>query len=519
MTKQSFLRGTFILILAGLVTRILGFVNRIVMARTLGEEGVGLYMMAVPTFILAITLTQLGLPVAIAKLVAEAEAVGDHHKVKKIVTVSLAITLTLSIILTGAFIILAPILSRTLLTDSRTYYPLISILPVVPIIAVSSVLRGYFQGKQNMKPGSYAQVIEQVVRITLIAFCIQAFLPYGIEYAAAGAMISAVLGELASLLYMLVIFKKQKSISIRPQFLQTVKKSKGTLRSLMSIALPTTGSRFIGSISYFFEPIVVSQSLAIAGVTAAVATRQYGELTGYALPLLFLPSFITFALSTSLVPSISEAMAKKQYRLVEYRLQQAIRLSFISGGWAVVILYVFAAPILLLMYNSDHATVFVQLLAPFCIFYYMQGPLAAVLQALDLAKVAMMNSLIGSVVKVIVIFALASRTEFQIVGVALGIAVGMIAVTFLHFATVLKRIHFTIYIRQYAYAFLAILISGGVGTYCYRAITFSPSLALQTLCSIAVTTVIYVFLLIVCGLIRKDELLRLPILRKLSFLK
>ena len=84
-----------------------------------------------------------------------------------------------------------------------------AILPVVPVIAVSSVLRGYFQGKQNMKPSAYAQVLEQVVRITIIAICIQLFLPYGIEYAAAGAMLSAVLGEVASLLFLLTLFQRE----------------------------------------------------------------------------------------------------------------------------------------------------------------------------------------------------------------------------------------------------------------------------------------------------------------------
>lgn len=105
--------------------------------------------------------------------------------------------------------LLTPILAKTLLTDERTYYPLMAILPVVPVIAVSSVLRGYFQGKQNMKPSAYAQVIEQIVRITIIAICIQLFLPYGVEYAAAGAMLSAVLGEVASLLFLLTLFQRE----------------------------------------------------------------------------------------------------------------------------------------------------------------------------------------------------------------------------------------------------------------------------------------------------------------------
>ena len=100
LTKQTFLKGTIILILAGFITRILGFVNRIVIARFIGEEGVGLYMMAAPTFFLAVTLTQFGLPVAISKLVAEAEARGDKQKTKRILVMSLAITGTLSLIFT-----------------------------------------------------------------------------------------------------------------------------------------------------------------------------------------------------------------------------------------------------------------------------------------------------------------------------------------------------------------------------------------------------------------------------------
>src|SRR5690606_42098993 len=78
VAKQTFLQGTLILIIAGMITRLLGFVNRIVIARLIGEEGVGLYMMALPSLFLMITLTQIGLPVAISKRVAEANAVGDH---------------------------------------------------------------------------------------------------------------------------------------------------------------------------------------------------------------------------------------------------------------------------------------------------------------------------------------------------------------------------------------------------------------------------------------------------------
>lgn len=515
MSKQTFLKGTMILIIAGLITRVLGFVNRIVVARMIGEEGVGLYMMAVPTLVLVITITQFGLPVAISKLVAEAEAEGNQSKVKKILAVSLTITGTLSIIFTPTVVLLAPKLSTTLLTDSRTLYPLLAITPVIPIVAISSVLRGYFQGKQNMKPAAYSQVLEQMVRITLIAIFTKAFLPYGIEYAAAGALFSSVIGELISLLYLFAMFQFKKRVNIRKRFFQAIKNGKDTFVQLMSIALPTTGSRLIGSIAWFFEPIVVAQSLAIAGISTSLATKQYGELTGYALPLLFLPSFITYSLSTSLVPAISEAIAQKKRKLAEYRLRQAFRLSLVTGGLAVVLLYVFANPIMLFMYGSDHAAIFIKVMAPFFLFYYFQGPLQAALQALDLAKAAMMNSLLGAIVKTGLIFILATRPQLGIMGAALAIVTGIMLVTLLHYATVLKVIQFTIYTRDYVYSLLVMIISGLIGTYVYHHL-FISELKLSTLfVSVFITSFSYFLLLLLFKLVEKDELKRIPILKKM----
>lgn len=98
---------------------------------------------------------------------------------------------------------------------------------------------------------------------------------------------------------------------IRKGFFKQLKEGHETLKDLLNIALPTTGSQLIGSVSYFFEPIVVAKSLALAGITTALATAQYGELAGYVIPLLFLPTFITYSLSVSLVPAISEANAQK----------------------------------------------------------------------------------------------------------------------------------------------------------------------------------------------------------------
>ncbi|WP_028783325.1 stage V sporulation protein B [Thalassobacillus devorans] len=515
MTKQTFLQGTLILIAAGMITRFLGFINRIVVARVMGEEGVGLYMMALPTLFLAITLTQFGLPVAISKRVAEAEADGDLSKIKRILVVSLSITGGLSIIFTILMVLLAPWVANHLLTDSRTVVPLLVISPIVPIIAISSVLRGYFQGRQNMKPQAFSMVIEQIVRIISVAFFTNLLLPYGIEYAAAGAMASVILGELASLLFMLRMFSIKKRFKVRKKFLSHLQSGGKTLHELLSIAIPTTGSRLIGSFSFFLEPILVAQSLALAGVQTALATKQYGELAGYILPLLMLPTFITHSLSVALVPSISEAGAKNNTKLIHYRIHQSIRLSFASGGLATILLTSFAATILQLMYGTSNAAFMLALMAPFFLLLYIQAPLQAALQALDLAKPAMWNSLIGAVVKFGVMVGLASQPAFGIRGVAISIVVGVLVVTFLHLAALMQSISFRIPFGDLAKMIVLIGVTWWIGSELKALLAYNVGEISQfTIISITLTC-LYIILLFLLKFLTKDELKQIPFLQKI----
>ena len=514
MSKQTFLKGTIILILAGFVTKILGFINRMVMARIMGSEGVGLYMMAVPTMLLILTLTQMGLPVAISKLVAEAEARGETSKIKQILVVSLAITISLGAVFTTTMILTAPYVASHLLTDSRAYYALIAVAPIVPIVAVSAVLRGYFQGRQNMKPTAYSQMLEQIVRITLVAVLSTAFLPLGIEYAAAGAMLSVIAGEFVSLIYMLFLFKRKKSFKLRRKFFAYLGEGKQTSKQLLKIALPTTGSRLIGTVSLFFEPIIVAQSLAIAGVATIVATKQYGELAGFIIPLLTLPTFITFSLSTSLLPSISEAAAKNQQHLIHARLEQAMRLSFIAGGLAMVVLLVYPEQIMSFMYHAPEASGFLKIMAPFCLFLYIQGPLQAALQALDLAKPAMYNSLFGAIIKTAAIFVLATRPEFGIMGAALAIVIGFVLVTLLHLATIAKNAGFSIELKMIGK--LVVLIGGTIyaSTMIEKYAHFASNPLLELMIQLSLTGSIYIVLMFVLNLLKASEVKRFAVFGK-----
>ncbi|WP_181350548.1 stage V sporulation protein B [Thalassobacillus sp. CUG 92003] len=514
MTKQTFLQGTLILIAAGMVTRLLGFINRIVVARVMGEEGVGLYMMALPTLILAITLTQFGLPVAISKRVAEAEASGNTAKIKQILIVSLTLTGALSILFTTLMIAGAPIIAKWFLTDVRALYPLMAISPIVPITAISAVIRGYFQGRQNMKPQAVSQVLEQIVRISCVYFLTHLMLPYGIEYAAAGAMFSVIIGELVSLLYMMRMFTIKKSFQLRHKWKNYLGKGKETLNELLSIALPTTGSRLVGSITYFFEPILVAQSLAIAGLTTAETTRQYGELTGYLLPLLFLPTFITHSLSVALIPSISEAAAKGEKGLIQYRMTQSIRLSLASGGLATVVLMVFPIILLNLMYGTANAASLLTFMAPFFLLLYIQAPLQASLQAMDMAKPAMWNSVIGSIVKFVVLIGLASQPQFGIQGVAIAMITGVLVVTFLHIVSLMRHADFQVPWMVLFKTGLLMVILSFTATRMKHLTFLDASTLSQFLPILFILAILYIMLLFILKLITFEELKQLPFKKK-----
>lgn len=115
----------------------------------------------------------------------------------------------------------------------------------------------------------------------------------------------------------------------------------------------------------------------------------------------------------SLLPNLSEAVAQQKHTLVHHRLEQAIRISLLSGGICVVILYVFASELMTIMYHAPEAASLLKIMAPFALFLYLQGPLQAALQALNYAKVSMMNSLIGAIIKTGAIFALASNPSLD----------------------------------------------------------------------------------------------------------
>jgi stage V sporulation protein B len=512
MTKQSFIRGTMILLAAGILNRILGFIPRITLPRVIGAEGIGIYQMGWPFLSVILTIITGGIPIAIAKLIAEAETERNESRIRSILRISLAITVGLSIVFTIVCVAGASWITSHLLTDSRVYYTFLCMSPMIPIIGVSAVYRGYFQGRQNMIPTATSQIMETLIRIVMVLVCSYVMIPYGIEYAAAGAMVGVLAGEIGGLAVLAIHFKYDKKSSPKIPVAQIgTTKTNGRLanfRRIMRISIPITGSKLIGASSYLFESILIAQSLAIAGIATSLATAQYGALQGMIIPIILLPSALTMSLSVSLVPSLSEAAARKDMKTIHARLHQSLKLALVTGAPFAVIMFVLAEPICRYMYNQPDVGVMLKMMAPIAIFIYFQAPLQSTLQALNKPGSALINTLIGSTVKLILIYWLASKPELGIQGAVFAINVNIVLVTLLHWNSVVRLLKFRMEGSDFGKIGVAMALSG-LACYFIMYIPWTSVEWLRFLTSSLVGFIIYMFAITVFRLISLKDLTRI----------
>lgn len=391
MKKNKFIKSTIILIIGGFITKILGMLIKIVMTRLIGTEGIGIYMLISPTFMLLISLAQLGFPIAISKIVAE-DRVNNKNIVFSIIPISLLINILIIIfmLLTSGYI------ANNLLHEPRSYYALICTGLVLPFISISSILRGYFFGKQKMIPHVVSNVTEDIIRLIIIMIGIPIFLTKGIEYAVAFIVLSNIISEITSIIVLFFFLPKNFKLE-RKDFIPNAT----NMKSIFRISIPTTGSRLIGNIGHFLEPIIVTTILLQIGYTNTFIVKEYGIINGYAMPLLLLPSFFTAAISQALLPIVSNNYTKGNLKYTKNKIKQACLISLLIGIPATIIFELFPQVLLNYIYNTNEGINYIRFLAPICLLHYIQAPISSSLQAMGKATDSMKGTLIGMLPKTI----------------------------------------------------------------------------------------------------------------------
>lgn len=430
MTKEKFISSAIVLVIGGALTKILGIIIRIIMTRLVGTTGVGLYMLILPTFSLFMAIASLGFPIAISKLVAE-----DKYNNKKLISSIIPITIILNLLLMLLLLLLAPFLANNLLHDSRCYYPLLSIGLVLPFVSLSSILNGYFYGKQKMVPHVTSNVFEQIIRMTMMLIITPYLLKRGLNFAVAGLVLVNIVSELLAIF--ILFFFLPKNFKIKKA---DIKPNPDYIKDILHISLPTVTDRIIGLVGYFFEPIVLTSILLAVGYSNHYIVNEYGVIQGYVMPLLLMPGFFTNAIASALLPVISKASVnnninKKIY--IKKKLKQAILISLAIGIPITITLMAIPQFFLKLIYNTNQGVNYLRLLAPFFLLYYIEAPLAITLQGLNKAKDIMYHTVKGITSK-LMILTIFSYLKIGMLGLLFSIISNIIITTFFHYKSLRK---------------------------------------------------------------------------------
>lgn len=515
MAKKSFVSGAIILMIAGFIVRILGFVYRIYLSNLIGAEGMGLFQLIFPIYSLIILTLTSGISIAVSKMVAEEYARKHVVNLRRITYCAAGMVVAAGFVVSIFIFLYIDFISNTILKDSRTYYSLLLLIPTIPVIAAASALKGYFYGVQEVIPTAFSQITEQIVRIGLVMVLAGYFMNIGLEYACALATIAMAIGEISNLAVLFFVYqsKKKKDKSTRSNYGFTRKRF--IIIELLKTSIPVSFNRFITSIMSAIETILIPRRFVAGGMEYQHSMEEFGRITGMAMPLIYFPSLVTSSLATTLVPAISEATSLKNFKTVNYRISKSIQLTFILGFIFTAIFLRFPNEIGNLIYKKEKIGDIFYMLSFTAIFVYLQQTLLGTLNGLGKQGVSLRNSIVGYIIRIAFVYI--CIPIYGTMGYVWGLVISSICVCSLNLFTVVKSTGLILDIRNWI---LKPGLVGGVmffiGKYIYSFFAiFRLGSNWNMVLAIAGNIVISISLLVAFGVLQKDEVSKLIGIRKL----
>lgn len=404
--NRTFIKGTLILTLTGLLSRVIGFFYRIYLSRLFGEEGMGIYQLLSPVLALSFSLCAAGIQTAISKYVAASVAKGNRKDSYRYLFTGLFLSLLLSVPCMLLLLMFSDFVAVHFLLEARTASMLRIIALSIPAGAVHSCINGYYYGiKKTMLPSS-TQLIEQFMRF----FCVLAadFLarrshtvPH-INVAVAGLVVGECAAMLISLLAIYFRFYREEAGAGRSSLpCPNAGGGRHTLpcpnaggfgisrfhavKDLLVLAFPLTVSRIVVNLLQSVEAVAIPSRLCRYGYDSVTALSVYGVLTGMALPLLFFPNALTGSMSLLLLPMVSEADARGNTDAVKNTTLKTIYSCLLLGA-ACTLFFFLSGPFLgRFLFRSELAGRYIRSLSLLCPFLYLCTTLSGILHGLGKA--------------------------------------------------------------------------------------------------------------------------------------
>ncbi len=376
-----------VLIVAGfsVLTRFFGFLFRIYLSRELGPELLGVYQVASSVFGVLSVLVASGIPLAISKLTAKYRVLKDIKSENSVTTSALIIGVTVAILLCLVIVLFRDFFGK-LFTDERCIYILITLLPAVIAGAVYSAFRGSLWGTQNYFSVCWTELAEQVLRIVI--FVIMAnFLYMGLDKASMAGWSLSIACIISALLAMIVYFKSGKRLA----------NPRGYFRPVLNSAVPVTGVRTASSLIQPVIAVLFPAMLVLAGYTNEQAMASYGMAMGMTFPLLFLPSTIVGALSFTLIPELSTAIAKNEKELIANRIKTSLIFAVFISAMVIPFYMGVGEPIGKFLYNNSASGLYLARAAWVMLPLGLSNITSSILNSYNLEVKSFINNIIGGV--------------------------------------------------------------------------------------------------------------------------
>lgn len=521
--NSAFVKGAAILAVAGIASRVVGAVFRVVLAAILGDEGIGLYQYAYPIYSTLLVISTAGIPVALSKIMAEKIALHDYNEAFRVFRIAFILLALSGMAISLLLFCGADFISLVIIKDSKAVLPIMAISPAILFVTIMASFRGFFQGRQNMVPTALSQLLEQMVRVGFSIVLVILLLPVGLEYAAAGATSGAAAGGLAGLIFLFFLYWRKRAL-LQEQALsqnghnpESVKKIIGRI---LSLAIPVTIGGLVIPLLSLIDLAVVPRQLQAAGFDMETARALYGQLTGMAGSVVYFPNVIALALGMSLVPAISEAFALRNKILIERRSAIAVKLTILFSLPSALGLFILAEPITVLLFNNAQAGFALAYMSwsviPLCLYVTTTG----LLQGLGRPVIPAINMFYGGLVKTILAWFLTALPELNVGGAAIASMVGLSVAAALNLFYVSRLTGWQARLRELVVLpGLAVVVMSGFVYLSYELLSLlledilSAGLVngLATMVAIISGTVIYGLILILTGSLRKEELVMIPL--------
>lgn len=547
--KQSFMAGVLTLFFAQIVIKILGLIYRLIITNIpyFGDAGNGLYSAGYQIYTLLLAIASIGVPSAIAKLVSEKIAVGKHREAHDIFKTALLLFGIIGLIGSSILFFGARYIATSLIGNPDVEGIMVALAPAVFFVAVSAVIRGYFNGMYNMKVSSNSQMLEQlfksiltiglVVAVYFLAVVNPTDLAKSLGLSvdtvtvamATAANAASTIATVICCGYLLIYYQRSKkeiwkNINEANEIGYKKEKKTSIMKKILAVSIPISLASIISAINRNIDTFTVINGLkvALAGLYPTVellqneATRLYGILSGRVDTLIGLPTALNVAFATALVPAVSETMAKGDAKTARRRITFSIRTTLLIALPCAIGMCVLAEPILNLLFPNVYAKeagLLLQISSFTIIFTLMNQTVAGALQGLGKVIAPAASLGCGAIVKLILNLILIRNPQIGIYGAAISSVAAALTAMIINLIVLRKKIKLdTDKVSLIIKPIIATLVMGAVAflTHYYANMLIEKD-RIATIIAIILAVIVYIFAILSLKVFDREDYHMLPL--------